>query len=305
MTRAMTRAIEINSPINPVIDLVLDGVGERTRAEYRRALSDFVLWYHQTNQLAFNKASVTAHVAALKAAGVPASSINQRLSAIRKLALEAADNELISEGQAQAIQRVRGVRVVGRKTGNWLSKRQAEQLLNLPDAATHKGRRDRAILAVMIGCGLRREEVSRLTVAHLQQRNERWVILNLSGKRGRVRTVPMAAWVKRLVVQWVEGAGLGQGPLFVRIRRGDHLQPGALTSQAIWNVVEQYAGELGLRIAPHDLRRTFAKLAYQGGSPIEQIQQSLGHASIKTTEAYLGIDQDFDFAPSDAIQLRV
>jgi site-specific recombinase XerD len=264
-----------------------------------------MVWFQQTGQIAFNKAAVNAHVAALKAAGVPASSINQRLSAIRKLALEAADNDLISEGQAQAIQRVEGVKVLGRKTGNWLSKEQAERLIRQPRAVTHKGRRDQAILAVMIGCGLRREEVCQLTVEHLQQRNERWVILDLRGKHGRVRTIPMASWVKRLVSQWVERAGIIRGPLFRRIRRGDHIQPTAMTSQAIWNVVEQYAGQLELTVAPHDLRRTFAKLAYQGGSPIEQIQKSLGHASIKTTEAYIGIDQDFDYAPSDAIQLRV
>jgi site-specific recombinase XerD len=288
-----------------VVNMVLAAVSERTRVEYRRAFTDFVAWFHGTNQIAFNKAAVNAHVAALKAAGVPASSINQRLSAIRKLALEAADQELISEGQAQAIQRVAGVRVLGRKTGNWLSKEQAEELLRQPDLSTHKGRRDRALLAVMIGCGLRREEVCRLTLEHLQQRNERWVILDLTGKHGRVRTVPMASWVKRLITQWVEGAEIGAGPLFLRIRRGDHIQPTAMTSQAIWNVVEQYTAQIGLKVAPHDLRRTFAKLAYGGGSPIEQIQQSLGHASIKTTEAYIGIDQDFDFAPSDAIQLRV
>jgi site-specific recombinase XerD len=302
----MTTAIKVTvHAIDPIIDMVLDAVSERTRVEYGRALNDFVVWFHQTQQPVFNKAAVNAHVAALKAKGVPASSINQRLSAIRKLALEAADNELIPEAQAQAIQRVEGVKILGRKMGNWLSKEQAELLIRQPAATTHKGRRDRAILGVMIGCGLRREELCRLTVEHLQLRNERWVILNLTGKHGRVRTVPMAPWVKRLLTQWVEGAGISKGPLFPRIRRGDHIQGGAMTSQAIWNVVEEYAGVLHLRVAPHDLRRSFAKLAYQGGSPIEQIQQSLGHASIKTTEDYIGIDQNFDFSPSDAIQLRV
>lgn len=301
----MQNAIEISSPIHPVVNMVLDAVGKRTRVEYRRALNDFVVWFHGTNQISFNKAAVNAHVAALKAAGVPASSINQRLSAIRKLALEAADNELISEGQAQAIQRVEGVRIVGRKLGNWLSKEQAEQLICQPDASTHKGRRDRAILGVMIGCGLRREEVCQLTMEHLQQRNERWVILDLVGKHGRVRTVPMASWVKRLISQWVDGAGIAAGPIFLRIRRGDHIQPTVMTSQAIWNVVAGYTAPIGVKVAPHDLRRTFARLAYQGGSPIEQIQKSLGHASMKTTEAYIGIDQDLDCAPSDVIQLRV
>lgn len=307
------RTTDLGLHFNPIITMVLNTVSPRTRPEYARALNDFMIWFKQSGQAAFNRAAVNAHVTALKDAGVSASSINQRLSAIRKLALEAADNELITESQAQAIRRVTGIKILGRKTGNWLTKEQAEQLLRLPDSDTHKGRRDRALLAVMIGCGLRREEVSALTIEHIQQRNARWVILDLQGKHGRVRTVPMAAWIMRLLSAWTAGAGITAGPLFLRIRRGDHIQTEPITSQAIWNIVEAYTAQLhdqqaerrAASLAPHDLRRTFAKLAHQGGAPIEQIQLSLGHASIRTTETYLGIDQDFDYSPSDAIQLRV
>ena len=73
-------------------------------------------------------------------------------------------------------------------------------MIHAPDVGTTKGLRDRAILAVMIGCGLRREEVVRLDVAHLQQREGRWVILDLIGKHNRTRTVPMASWVKAILI---------------------------------------------------------------------------------------------------------
>jgi integrase len=69
--------------------------------------------------------------------------------------------------------------------------------------------------------------------------------------------------------------------------------------------VVEYAQKIGIQVAPHDLRRTFAKLAHKGGSPLEQIQLSLGHASIKTTEVYLGVDQDFTNAPCDFLGLRL
>jgi len=59
------------------------------------------------------------------------------------------------------------------------------------------------------------------------------------------------------------------------------------------------------KIAPHDLRRTFAKLAHKGGSGINQIQISLGHASIKATERYLGVEQDLTDAPGDHLGLRL
>ncbi len=78
------------------------------------------------------------------------------------------------------------------------------------------------------------------------------------------------------------------------------------TPQAIRNIVVSYAGKLENQgIAPHDLRRTFAKLAHKGGSPIDQIQLSLGHDSIQTTEKYLGVEQDLTDAPCDHLGLRI
>lgn len=114
-------------------------------------------------------------------------------------------------------------------------------MLNAPDVTTIKGMRDKAILAVMLGCGLRRDEVVTLTVEHLQQREGRWVILDLTGKHNRTRTVSMAAWVKAIIDQWLEAAALNSGVLFRRIRRGGSLQAGGMTSQGVWDVVQLYA----------------------------------------------------------------
>ncbi len=80
--------------------------------------------------------------------------------------------------------------------------KQAQTLLNAPDITTTKGLRDRAILAVLLGCGLRRSEVAALTFAHVQQRDGRWCIVDLVGKHGRVRTVPMPTWVKVAIDAW-------------------------------------------------------------------------------------------------------
>ena len=79
-----------------------------------------------------------------------------------------------------------------------------------------------------------------------------------------------------------------------------------MTEQAIYNVVTEYADAAGCgEIAPHDLRRTFAKLAHKGGSALDQIQLSLGHGSIQTTERYLGVEQDLTDAPCDHLGLRL
>lgn len=303
----MTTAIAISTNhIQPVIELVTDAVtSQHTRRAYERALTDFIVWHRETGAQGFSKATVQAHVSALRESGVSASSINQRLTAIRKLALEAADNGLIDDSMARAIARVEGIRKEGKRLGNWLSKEQAQQLLELPDVSTVKGLRDRAILAVLLGCGLRREECAGLTVGHIQQREGRWVIVDLVGKRSKTRSVPMPSWCKYAIDAYMLAAGIVDGVLFRSVRRGDKIQESGMTSQAVFNVVRAYGDELGVDVRPHDLRRTFAKLAHKGDAGIDQIQLSLGHASIQTTERYLGVDQDLHSAPCDALGLRL
>lgn len=293
--------------IQPVIDLVCNAVtSQHTKRAYQRALTDFMAWYTTTGQSGFTKATVQAHVTALRNAGVSASSINQRITAIRKLAVEAADNELISESAAQAISRVDSIRKEGSKIGNWLTQEQAQKLLQLPNVSTVKGLRDRAILAILLGCGLRREECAGLRVDHIQQREGRWVIVDLVGKRSKTRSVPMPSWAKYAIDSYMVAGAVTSGVLFRSMRRGDHLQTDGMTAQAIFDVVKTYAAQMGIaKLAPHDLRRTFAKLAHNGKSAIEQIQLSLGHSSVQTTERYIGFKQDLHSAPCDALGLAL
>src|ERR1700691_4361521 len=129
-------------------------------------------------------------------------SINVRITAVRKLAVEAADNGLLAPELAAGIARIKGVRSHGVRVGNWLSLRQAQALLNAPDISTKKGLRDRAMFATLLGCGLRRSELTNLTMKHVQQRDNRWCIVDLVGKHGRVRTIPMPAWVKNAIDAW-------------------------------------------------------------------------------------------------------
>ena len=91
---------------------------------------------------------------------------------------------------------MKGVKKLGVRLGNWLTAEEARRLWQAPDANTLKGKRDRAILAVLLGCGLRRRELADLDFTHLQQREEHWAIVDLVGKGGHIRTVPVPCWVK-------------------------------------------------------------------------------------------------------------
>src|SRR6202521_3739303 len=195
--------------------LVLDSVSSPiTKRVYNLGLDEFFEWFGREPRSGFTKASVSAWRVALEARGLGSISINVRITAVRKLAVEAADNGLLAPELAAGITRIKGVKSKGVRVGNWLSIRQAQTLLNTPDVSTNKGRRDRAILAVLLGCGLRRSEVAALTVGHVQQRDGRWCIVDLLGKHGRVRTVPMPTWVKVAIDAWSGTAGVTEGSVF-------------------------------------------------------------------------------------------
>src|ERR1043166_7130855 len=259
------------------IEMVLDGLpSEHSRRAYERALTDFFHWHRGVARPPLNKAVVQRYASELREAGMSASSVNQRLSAIRKLVSEAADNGLLDPQTAGGIRAVKGAR------------------------------RDRALLAVLIGCGLRRSEAAGLTFEHVQQRDGRWVLVDLIGKRDKIRSVPMPNWAKAAIDEWSKASGVSEGPVFRAVNKGDRVVGGGITPQAIYNVVVGYAEELKKKgVAPHDLRRTFAKLAHKGGAAVDQIQLSLGHESIQTTEEYLGVEQDLTDAPCDHLGLRI
>ena len=287
--------------------LVLDSVSSPiTKRVYNMALDEFLAWFQQAPRPGFTKATVSAWRVSLEERRLGSSSIIIRMSAIRKLAAEAADNGLLAPELAAGIARVKSAKSVGIRMGNWLSVRQAQSLLNAPDVTTVRGLRDRAILAVLLGCGLRRSEVAALTFTQVQQRDGRWCIVDLVGKHGRDRTAPMPTWVKVAIDAWTLAAGIAEGYLFRPVSRADRLLGERLGEKVVWQMFKQYAEAIGLPgIAPHDARRTCAKLCRAAGGELEQLQLLLGHASVQTTERYLGTKQDLVHAPNDAIRVRV
>ena len=116
----------------------------------------------------------------------------------------------------------------------------------------------------------------------------------------------MPAWVKVAVDSWTLPTGLHEGHVFRPVNRGDDVQSDRMSEKVVWQMLVAYASATGVPgIAPHDLRRTCAKLCRASGGELEQIQMLLGHASVQTTERYLGTKQDLAHAPNDAIKLNV
>ena len=301
-----------------IAQVVADAVqsAETKRAYTRALLSDndesapgFLVWYQAQGEPGLSKAIVQRYLAHLRDDWhMSAAAINQRRAAINRLVHEAVDNAAMPEQHANGILRIKGERAEGERLGKWLTREQAQQLINAPDKSTLKGLRDRAILALAIGTGLRRSELARLRFEQVQQRDGRWLLCDIRGKRNKVRSVPAPSWAKQALDEYSQRAGLSDGFVFVSINKGDNIAGQSISAQAIYNVIQAYSyqlwGDEGM-LAAHDTRRTYAQLARKGGALIEQISLTLGHASVLTTERYLGTKLDITDAPCDKLGLRL
>ena len=212
--------------------------------------------------MAFNRIVVARYRMHLESRGLAANTINQQLAAVRRLAHEAADSGLLSPELAAGISRVKGVKQLGFRSGNWLTVEQCSEVLKRAAGHSLRAKRDFAMLAILFGCGLRRSELVGLFV-------------DLIGKGSHIRTVPMPAWVKVALDEWAAQAGITQGRIFRAVGRAGKVWGKGVSQNVVWYVVQTCCERAGVQhIAPHDLRRTCAKLCHSSGGELEQIQCS-------------------------------
>jgi integrase len=218
---------------------VLNTLGSpASKRAYGFSIDDFINWYCSEPRLAFNKTVVLRYRIELESRHLAPATINLRLAAVRRLAYEAADTGLLSPDLAAGIRRVKGAKRVGVRLGNWLTAVQSRRLLQIPDIETLKGRRDRALLALMLGCGLRRGEVAALRMDQIQRREEHWVIADLVGKAAHIRTVPMPDWVKAAIDNWATFARVTAGRIFRCVSKKSSVWGEGITEKVIWHVGE-------------------------------------------------------------------
>jgi integrase len=257
-----------------------------SRRNYKFAMEQFITWYCSEPRLALNRTVVLRFRLHLESLG---------LAAVRRISYEAADSGLLSPELAAGIRRVKGVKQLGSRSGNWLNREQAQLLLEKADGEGLRSVRDVAMIAILLGCGLRRAELASLRKEDIQVRQGHWAIVDLVGKGNHVRTVPMPIWVMGAVDRWLTAAPVTSGRLFRAVSRHGTSWGTGISENVVWYVVRNCAQRLELdHLAPHDLRRTCAKLCHVNGGELEQIQFLLGHASVLTTERYLGCKQNLE-----------
>src|SRR5271163_653264 len=190
-----------------------------SRRSYKHAIEKFIDWYCSEPRLGFNRSAVLRYRAFLEGLSLSAATINLHLSAIRRLADEAAESGWLSSELAIGVRRVKGVKRLGRRLGNWLTGGQAQELLNAVPQSTMRGKRDAALIGLLLGCGLRRSEAVNLRFDQLQLRESHWVIVDMVGKGGRLRTVPVPPRCKGLIDVWLRDSRVTEGKIFRRVSK--------------------------------------------------------------------------------------
>lgn len=264
-----------------------------TRASYRRSVGHFIASMGIDGPDALYSVSqghVIAYRDHLKASGLSKATIANRLSALSSLYKFLADKQLCAINPVSGIMRPKtGHAGMGSGKTPALTPQQVRAMLDAPDTETLMGLRDRAILHVYFYTGGRCSEPGSLRVRDFRQDAEYWV-LELTTKGDKTNTVAIHVECQIAIRRYLEAAGHGDDRdtvLFQAVKAGRNMGA-ALIRQRFYQIFKRYAVAVGLpaSITPHSARATFITQAYDAGIQGEDIQRTVGHSSITTTEGY-------------------
>lgn len=264
---------------------------ENTRRTYKIALRDFMQFtgIHKPEEFRqVTRAHIIAFRDELKRRDLSGSSIRNKLAAISSLFEYLCDKNAVTHNPVKGTKRPSVESYEGKSPA--LGDHQARALLESPEIVTLKGKRDRAIIAVLLYHALRRGELCKLKVKDVCQERRGVLHMKVTGKGGKTRYLPIHPVVSGLIHDYLEESGHGHdesGPLFRSLSNNRSLSKTAgLTADAIYKIVQFYSENLGFRIGVHSLRATAATNALENNADIAKVQEWLGHANISTTRIY-------------------
>lgn len=256
-----------------------------TRRAYERDLLNFLTWYGDQGRPAFGKATVKAYFVHLQDNGAGPAGVNRALSAIRTLVREMADNGQMSQDNAAAIARIKGLKSETLPAGRNIGHGELYALLD-SCKATRADIRDAGIISLLYATGMRRGELVALDLADFSADSGELRILH--GKGNKSRIAPIENGARAALDDWLTIRGDWPGPLFCPVYQSGRLKRTRLTTQAIYHLLSKRAALAGLAapITPHDFRRTVIGDLLDAGADIATIQKLVGHSNVTTTARY-------------------
>lgn len=290
-------------PIDVSIQELATACVARLAPNTQRAYSTYISEYLRM-KIPVTREGISAWLAKRKQYGTGAVTINVALAALKLLAREAWIRGLMVGDCYHAIDDVKSEKVLGQRLGQWTDETGVERLLE-----SCIDNRERAIIAIMCGCGLRRSEVCALKWGQYREASGRMVLADIIGKGGRIRSLGVPEWAAQMIEAYRGDEADPNAPVFPsnarigQIGANKHLTPFGLVT-IIQKICDRAGAELQ-KLRCHDLRRSFAGMAQSGGAEIQMIKQALGHSSIVTTERYLNQVQNLKMGKTAGDHIKV
>ena len=277
-------------------------MSENTLDAYNRDVREFHKFIDNKGIPSISELSetdVASYVMELRDEGLSGSTINRRMSSIRSYGSFLQRRGILKSNPAERIKPPKS----GKKQVEYLTVEEVDSIINAPDSSA-RGLRDRAIIEVLYGTGIR---VTEITELRMHEINTRLGFMTLNGEHGKGRIIPLGRPCKRAIERYViesrpklvkiknekerkndsdpESYVGDQGYLFVN-HRGEKL-----TRQGLWKIVQKYAEKTGIskNLTPQILRNSFAVHMVQNGADLKSIQELMGYEDVSTAQAYLNV----------------
>ncbi len=276
--------------VPPEVEWFANITNLNTRRAYQNAIKDFMAFTGIIRPEEFRTVTRAHAIAWRDDLGnriLNGTTVRHRLSALSSLFDYLCDQNAVTHNPVKGVKRPKTDRAEGRTPA--LGDHQARELLDFPDSATLRGKRDRAILATLLYHALRRDELCKLTVKDFKHERRGVQHLKVSGKGGKTRYVPLHPAAGGLVHEYLEEAGHGgdlETHLFHPVSHNTKNSTTGITADGVYKIVRAYSARLGFQIGAHSLRATAATNALDHQADIAKVQEWLGHANIATTRIY-------------------
>ncbi len=266
------------------------GVAANTLMAYRRDLIGFGKETKTTDPKAVTSASITGYFSKLNAKGSRPATLARKISSLKQFFDYLRERNMVSENPAQ----VYSAPKIARYHPDYLSPREIESIINAIDVSTESGKRDRAIIELLYGCGLRLSELQSL---HIEDVEFEAGFVRVMGKGSKQRLVPLGDYAKEAVLAYLGASEAGKGvsrPRTIILSRYGKL----VSRVGLWKIIKQMVKKAGIvkQVTPHTFRHSFATHLIEGGADLRVVQEMLGHADISTTEIYTRLDRDYIIA---------
>ncbi len=266
------------------------GLSVNTLASYRRDLAEFFLFSKVKETTSVKPADVNRYLTELNKAGRKPTTISRKISSLRQFFKYLLDNGVVKEDPTGAFAAPKIVRY----HPHYLSAAEIEKILSAIDTATQKGKRDRAIIELLYGSGLRISELINLKISDIEFEAG---FIRVIGKGDKERLVPLGEYAKSAIEDYLNSrdekkAASRSNYLFIS-KIGDKF-----SRVSLWKIVRKAVLSAGIsrKVTPHTFRHSFATHMLEGGADLRIVQEMLGHADISTTQIYTTIDRDYIIA---------